>query len=79
MTTIIFRIGLLVFFVLCIIFGLEDFPLFEIITKSFIGFIAVIVIGTTILGAISVIAVDSKHNDSFTGSDGNDQSATKTI
>jgi hypothetical protein len=65
MNRILFQLGLLGFFAACVFFGLEGFPIFESIGRAFIVFIAVVVAGTTVLGATSWLALSPKSKNSI--------------
>jgi hypothetical protein len=61
MNKIIFQLGLLGFFVSCVLFGLQGFSLFDAIGRAFLVFIAVIFGGAILLAMISWISSMSHH------------------
>ena len=49
MAKLIFQIGLLAFFVSVVVFGLQDYPLFDVILRAFIVCVGVILISAVMV------------------------------
>jgi len=62
MNRIIFQLGLLAFFVACVLFAIEGFTIFAAIGRAFIVFIAVILAGAALLVVTSWVAVVARQH-----------------
>ncbi len=60
MNKIIFQIGILAFFVSAVIFGVQEFSLFDTIVRAFVVFMAVELIGTAVVLVMAYL--QSKHS-----------------
>ncbi|HVN48876.1 MAG TPA: hypothetical protein VMU30_08670 [Bacteroidota bacterium] len=60
MNKLIFQIGMLSFFVTSVVFGLQGFSLFDTISRAFIIFIGVELIGTFLLTVLSWFSMEGK-------------------
>ncbi len=63
MSKIIFQVGLLVFLVSIVFFGIQGFDLLETVSRSFLMFIAVMVTAGILLTAVSLFTKGSGRDD----------------
>lgn len=60
MTKIMFQVGLLGFFVAALYFGTQGMPLMDMVVRSFIVFIAVVLVQAVIFVAIASMKIPAK-------------------
>lgn len=55
MNKLIFQIGILAFFISAVIFGVQEFSLFDTLARAFIVFIAVVILGIMVMIFVSYL------------------------